>query len=110
MDDLQFEPDITSDDRLWALLSYIFSPLIPIILLLMEEKRERPFLKAHLVQALVVGVVVYVLGSVLAFVGIGLCIIGIGAALEIYFGILAFQGKFVRIPVLTDFIKRQGWS
>jgi hypothetical protein len=29
--------DITSDDKLWALLAYVLSPLIPIIILLMED-------------------------------------------------------------------------
>ena len=33
--------EITSDDKLWALLAYIFSPLVPIIILLMEDKKSR---------------------------------------------------------------------
>lgn len=34
MSDVSFSPDgITSDDRLWALLSYLLTPLIPIIIL-----------------------------------------------------------------------------
>jgi hypothetical protein len=39
-------PDITSDDKLWAALGYPI-PLVPIIVLLMEEKKERPFIKFH---------------------------------------------------------------
>ena len=35
----------TDDDKLWALLAYVFSPLVPIIIFLMEDKKERPFLK-----------------------------------------------------------------
>src|SRR5688572_13420930 len=49
--------DVTSDDKLWALLAYIFSPLVPIIILLMEDKKNRPFIRAHNMQALVVGVI-----------------------------------------------------
>jgi hypothetical protein len=33
-------PESTSDDRLWAALAYVFSPLVPIILLL--ESRMPP--------------------------------------------------------------------
>ena len=36
-------PDITSDDRLWSALGYPI-PLIAIIVLLMEEKKNRPFI------------------------------------------------------------------
>lgn len=42
-----FSSEVTSDDKLWALLAYIFSPLVPIILMLMEDKKNRPFIKAH---------------------------------------------------------------
>ncbi len=49
--------DVTSDDKLWTLLAYILTPIIPIIILLMEDKKNRPFIKAHNAQALVVGVV-----------------------------------------------------
>ena len=42
--------DVTSDDKLWALLAYIF-PLIAILALVMEDKKERPFLKYHAVPS-----------------------------------------------------------
>ncbi len=109
MDNQDGELDITSDDKLWAMLAYIFSPLVPIILLLLEDKRNRPFIRAHLFQALLIGTAIYLLGSILTLVGIGLCIIGVGALVEIVFGIQAFQGKYVTIPVITDFLNRQGW-
>ena len=40
------EPDmgVTSDDKLWAALAYVLTPLIPIIILLMEDKKNRPFI------------------------------------------------------------------
>ena len=37
--------EITQDDKLWALLSYLFCPLIGIVVLLIEDKKNRPFLK-----------------------------------------------------------------
>lgn len=43
--------EITSDDKLWALLSYILTPLVPIIVLLLEDKKNRPFIKVHAMQA-----------------------------------------------------------
>ena len=49
--------DVTSDDKLWSLLSYIFAPLVGLILLLMEDKKSRPFIKYHAVCSLVLGIV-----------------------------------------------------
>ena len=55
--------EVTSDDKLWAALAYVFTPLIPIVLMLLEDKKNRPFIKAHNMQALVWGVVFYIIVS-----------------------------------------------
>src|SRR3990172_6992824 len=47
--------EVTSDDKLWALLAYVLTPLVPIIILLMEDKKNRPFIRAHNAQALAWG-------------------------------------------------------
>ena len=100
---------VTDDDKLWALLSWIFTPLVPIIVLLMDDKKSRAFIKYNAMQALALGVVTYVINIVLSAVIIG-CFTGI--ATLIYFIILAvqsYQGKWVNIPVVTDFCINQGW-
>ncbi len=95
-------PEATSDDKLWALLSYIFSPLIPIILLLMADKKERPFIKAHLIQSLILGIVTVITSS--------FCIGILVWIYAIYCGFQAYGGKMVNIPVITDLCKKQGWA
>ena len=100
----QVSPEITSDDRLWAALAYIFTPLIPIILMLLEDKKDRPFIKAHNVQALILGIVVIILAAVT---------MGCGAILFLglwFLAYKAYQGEYVEIPWLTNFIKNQGWA
>ena len=103
---------VSSDDRLWAALAYVFTPLVPIILLLIEDKKNRPFIKEHNAQALVWGIVTIVLGSILStvlFFCLGLpwlILWGIG----VYWGIQAYGGKSVNIPVITDLVKNQGWA
>ena len=47
--------DVTSDDKLWAALGYPI-PIIPIIVLLMEDKKNRPFIKFHAIQSLIFNV------------------------------------------------------
>ena len=98
----------SDDDKLWSLLAYVFSPLIPIILMLIEDKKNRPFIKAHNAQALVWGVVSFIVGTVSTpLCGIPGLIMWVVA---IYWGWQAYQGQEVTIPVITDFVKGQGWA
>lgn len=109
-------PSISDDDRLWAALAYVFTPLSPIIILLMQDKKDRPFVKAHNIQALVYGLVLtglWMLAGVLTFALIGLCLypfLFIAWLVALYWAFKAFQGEMVTIPVVTDFVKKQGWS
>src|SRR6266496_3411348 len=103
--------EVTSDDKLWSLLTYVLTPIVPIIILLMEDKKNRPFIKSHNIQALIWGVAVYVLSAILTPVfGIGLCLGPIGFIVAVYWGIQAYNGKMVEIPVITNFVKQQGWA
>jgi uncharacterized membrane protein len=51
--------DITSDDKLWAALGYPIA-IIAIIALLMEDKKERPFIHFHAIQSLAFNIVLWV--------------------------------------------------
>ena len=102
--------DVTSDDKLWSALAYVFTPIVPIIILVMADKKERPFIKAHNMQALIWGVVLYIIVAVTSAFIIGLCIWPIGLLIQLYWAYQAYQGKIVTIPLLTDFIKNQGWA
>ncbi|MGD0003601.1 MAG: DUF4870 domain-containing protein [Anaerolineaceae bacterium] len=107
----QVPEDVTSDDKLWALLAYIFSPIVPVIILLMADKKDRPFLKAHNMQALIWGVFGWVVSAILtpiAFVG---CLVGIAyLVITIIWAVKANKGEYINIPVITNFVKKQGWA
>lgn len=102
--------DVTSDDRLWAAIGYPI-PILPIIALFMEEKKNRPFIKFHAVQAIVFNVVLYILITIISFVTFGfgaLCapllwLVVLWPAFE------AYNGKYLEIPVITNFLRNQGW-
>jgi uncharacterized membrane protein len=97
-----FNPEVTSDDKLWALLAYIFSPVVPIIIMLMEDKKNRPFLKAHNAQALILGIITVITSS--------FCVGILVWFYAIYLGVQAYNGKLVEIPVITNLCKNQGWA
>jgi uncharacterized membrane protein len=101
---MQSDFEVTNDDRLWAALAYIFTPLIPVILMLMEEKKDRPFIRAHNAQALVAGIALWIIIPVTLGCG------GILALAFFYWAYKAYQGEMVEIPVITDFVKKQGWA
>jgi uncharacterized membrane protein len=96
--------EVTSDDRLMAALAYVFSPLVPIIFLLMEDKKNRPFIKAHNAQALAVGILFYILVTITFGIGFILWLI------LLYFAYKAYKGEYINIPVISDFVKKQGWA
>lgn len=102
--------DITNDDKLWSLLAYIFTPLVPIIIMLMEDKKNRPFIRAHNAQALVVGVINVILGVTLGWTLILSCIPVLVWFACVYWGIQAYGGKTVEIPVVSNFVRNQGWA
>lgn len=108
----QMNTDLTSDDKLWGLLAYlpVIGPIIGILILVMEDKKSRPFLKFHAIQSLILHVVNGVLASVLSFVVVGICTAIAGTIYMIYVGWKAYQGETITVPFFTDFIKKQGWA
>jgi uncharacterized membrane protein len=100
--------DVTSDDRLWAALAYVFSPLVPVILFVMEDKKNRPFIKSHNAQALVLGIVLIILTPIIATITFGLG--SLVWLVMLWFAYQAYQGKSVNIPVISDFVRKQGWA
>ncbi len=106
---MQPETNVNPDNKVWAFLIWLFSPLVPIIVLLLEDKKNDPFLKYNAVQSLILGAVGYILSTVLSAVLIG-CLLGIGLLIYfIYLGAQAYKGNWVTIPFVTDFAKQQGW-
>jgi uncharacterized membrane protein len=102
--------DISSDDKLWALLSYIITLIIPLIILLSEDKKSRPFMKFHAVQSLGLSVAMWVL-MILGTVTIGITsCLGLAVWIYgIYIGIKAYGGETVEVPWLTNFMRGQNW-
>ena len=102
--------EISDDDKLWALLGWI-TGVVALIALLMDDKKERPFIKYNAVMALAVVVVIAVLVSIFSVIIPCFGSITVVAFVyPIYLGIQAYQGKWVEVPWLTDFVQQQGWA
>jgi uncharacterized membrane protein len=109
-EDTETQTEVTSDDKLWAAIGYPI-PIVPIIVLLMEDKKDRPFLRFHAIQSIAFNVVIWVAMTILSVVTLG---IGALCAPVLWLATLwpafdSFNGNFTQIPVVTDFIKKQNW-
>jgi uncharacterized membrane protein len=102
------DSDITSDDKLWAALGYpIF--IIALIMLFIEGKKDRPFIKFHAVQALALNVVLWVLIILISITVILAICDPVLWLLMIWPAVLAYQGKYFEVPVVTKFLRGQHW-
>jgi uncharacterized membrane protein len=103
--------DITSEDKLFAALGYPI-PIIPIAMLLMEDKKNRPFLRYHSFQSLVLNVAIWIVIVVVSIVTLGLG--GLCAPLiwlvVLWPAIDSYGGKYTEIPGISSFIRSQGWA
>lgn len=105
---------ISSDDRMWAAIGYIpmIGPLIAILMLLMEDRRARPFIKFHAVQSIALVVILGVVFTILSVVSFGILAFCAWAIflIPIWPAYDSFQGNYTELPILTNFLKNQGWA
>lgn len=118
--------DVTDNDRLMAGLAYASQVVIPLVvpavMLLAEESKERPFQRYHAIQSLgfLVAAVIYeVLAGIiscglLAIIGPCLaCVLWwlflLPAIPALYYAYQAYQGLYFKIPLLTDFLVENKW-
>ncbi|MGB5933511.1 MAG: DUF4870 domain-containing protein [Anaerolineae bacterium] len=114
--------EITENDKLMAALSYIIVAIVPLIILLSENLKDRPYQRYHAITSLALMVVFIIYEAVISLFYCGATVITggiLGLCLWIvffvpfipalYYAYLAYQGQYFDIPVVTDFIKNQGW-
>ena len=101
--------DVTNDDKLWAALCYPIFIVMPIVALVMEDKKDRAFIKYHAVQAIILQVIILILMGVVSITLIGMLCVPIFWLVTLWPAYEAYQGKLLELPVITDFARNQGW-
>ncbi len=102
-------PSSDSNAKLMALLAYIIAPIGGIIILLSDSMKNDPVLRKHAVQSIAYAVIEIVLIIIMTFTVILACLAWVPYIPLIIWGIQAYQGKDINIPVITDFCKKQNW-
>jgi uncharacterized membrane protein len=99
--------EVTANDRTWAALSWIPAtplwPLLAILSLVMEDTKDRPFVRQHAMLSLATGALLIPVTCVT---------LGLGGLLYLvffYYAYQAYQGEAVTIPVVSDFVAERGW-
>ena len=108
MNQAPMSADVTNDDKLWAALGYPI-PFVALVVLFMEDKRARPFIKYHAVQSLALWVVYTVVSIILGITVVGGICVPVLWLVFLWWAYQAYQGQRFEIPVVTNFIKNQGW-
>jgi uncharacterized membrane protein len=119
--------EVASDDRLIAALTWLGLvllqlPLVNIVILLADGNKNRPFQRHHAVQGIGfwVGAIIYEILAVVVFTVGSIVTLGLGALclwvifflphlLALVYAWQAYQGKELNIPLVTKFMKQQGW-
>jgi uncharacterized membrane protein len=118
--------DTTDNDRLMAALAYasqVVVPLIvPAVMLLAEESKERPFQRFHAIQSLgfLAAEVIYEILAAIVYCGLSAvtggclaCVLWLifllPAIPALYYAYQAYQGLYFTIPLLTDFLVQNQW-
>ena len=114
--------EVTQTDRIWAGLSYVFG-LLAIIALVMDDTKNRKFIKYHAVHAIglwVVFVAYFIIANILWAILFSIISLGflwcfawliylVPWVYGLYCAYQAFMGKYFSIPLLTDFLVGQKW-
>jgi uncharacterized membrane protein len=93
--------EVSSDAKLWALLAYLLCPLFGILILVMDDKKNDPFMRFHAVQSIALSIAIIVLSWI--------CIGVLVWFYAIYLGLVAYKGQVFEIPFITNFCQEKGW-
>ncbi len=119
-------PEVTENDRVMAGLAYasqVFIPIVvPAVMLLSEENKQRPFQKYHAIQSLgfLVAAVIYEVLATIVFIGVSVATLGCLSCVlwllfllpvvpALYYAYQAYQGLYFDIPVVTEFLIQNKW-
>ena len=100
--------EITPNDRTWAALSWLpITPLWPILAafaLLLDDTKDRPFIRYNALLSIATGV---------ALVPLTCVTFGLAALMYFvffYWAYVAYKGETVEIPLVSDWVRKQDWA
>lgn len=101
----QFGLQPTEDnDKLMAALAYVF-PILMSIIILVTDMKNKPFLKYHAYQSLVLGIALtigWIIASVLTVVLVGCILMPILFVVQFYYAYVAYSKGIFTIPLITN--------
>jgi len=98
------------DENIAGLLTYVFSPISALILLLIEK--ESKFVKFHAIQAIIFSIAYFVLSIILGFIpllGLLITILSfpVYLVLVVILAYKAYKHEMFKLPVIGDIAEKQ---
>ncbi len=101
----QYTPaNISSEDKTWGLIMYLFPIMAPVTLFAMKDKLNSKYVHFHAIQCMGWFVTALILSCVTC--GIFGAVVMLG---NLFFAWKAYQGEMFEIPVLTDQLANRGY-
>jgi len=124
--DITRDDDADDNDKMWSLAAYlsqlIIPVIVPVLMLVIDPNKDRPFQRYHAAQSLgfLVAMFVYQILAGIVFAVLTAITLGCLAPVlwliflfpivpAVYYAYLAYQGKRFEMPFLTDLMRKQGW-
>jgi uncharacterized membrane protein len=115
--------EITDNDKMMGLLAYVLAVIVPLVILLSETGKQRPFQRYHAIHSLILSSLILIFGLICICpiaVALGLISAGLGSLctiplflipyiIGVVYGLQAYQGRYAEIPGVTNLAKSQGW-
>jgi uncharacterized membrane protein len=101
--------DITSDDKLGR-TELCFCPIV--YYRIVDGYKKKPPIHHNAVQSIVVSIAFWIVATIITTVtiGIGGLCVPVLWLVFLYWAYQGYQGQMVNIPLVTNFIKGQGWA
>jgi len=96
---------ITQEDRLYGALCLATVGVLGVLALSQEARRSRPFIRYHAVHSVALGIPLILVG----LTGPGICLTLPAWLVLLFLALRTYRGATLTVPVLTDFLKNQGW-
>ncbi len=119
---------VSDDDRLMSALAWVSMvilqiPVVSLVLLLSSNNKDRAFQRHHAITSILFWVaaffyeilagIAFTLLTIVSFGILALClwvIFLLPHGLALYYALRAYQGHEVKIPIISDLVRKEGWG
>jgi uncharacterized membrane protein len=97
---------VSDDSKLWAAIGYPIW-ILPLLVMVTEDKKKDKWLLFHAYQSLILGVVLFLIVSITSMMLIGCLLAPLAFLAQLYFGYRAYKGEKFLVPFIGEYAQKQ---